>query len=79
MLSGRIKIQLAIFAVIALVAGTIMVFGYIKAPALLFGAGQYTVTVQLPAAGGLYKNGNVTYRGTEVGQVQDVRVTPAGV
>ena len=56
-----------------------MVFGYIKAPGELFGVGRYTVTVQLPVAGGLYKTGNVTYRGTEVGRVEDVRLTGAGV
>ena len=53
----------------ALVAGAVMAFGYIKAPALLLGVGRYTVTVELPAAGGLYASGNVTYRGTEVGRV----------
>jgi phospholipid/cholesterol/gamma-HCH transport system substrate-binding protein len=77
-LNKLIKIQLAIFVVVAVVAATLMVFGYIKVPALL-GFGQYTVTVQLPRAGGLYKNGNVTYRGTEVGRVAEVRLTDTGV
>ena len=45
----------------------------------MFGVGRYTVTVQLPEAGGLYKTGNVTYRGTEVGRVEDVRLTGTGV
>ena len=40
-----------------------------KLPAMLFGVGRYTVTVELPQAGGLYRSGNVTYRGTEVGRV----------
>jgi phospholipid/cholesterol/gamma-HCH transport system substrate-binding protein len=78
MLHRRIKIQLTIFTAVALIFGAVMVFGYIKAPAL-FGVGRYTVTVQLPVAGGLYKTGNVTYRGTEVGRVEDVRLTGAGV
>jgi len=77
-LTRWIRIQLAIFVVVSVVAGALMVFGYIKLPALM-GAGQYTVTVQLPRAGGLYQNGNVTYRGTEVGRVSDVRLTDAGV
>jgi phospholipid/cholesterol/gamma-HCH transport system substrate-binding protein len=77
-LNKLIKIQLAIFVVVAVVAAALMVFGYIKVPALL-GFGQYTVTVQLPRAGGLYKNGNVTYRGTEVGRVAEVRLTDTGV
>ncbi|BBX03628.1 mammalian cell entry protein [Mycolicibacterium moriokaense] len=78
-LHRRIKIQLAIFLVIALTAITIMVFHFMKLPAQLFGVGRYTVTVQLPRAGGLYATGNVTYRGTEVGRIEDVRLTDTGV
>jgi phospholipid/cholesterol/gamma-HCH transport system substrate-binding protein len=78
-LNRRIKIQLAIFSVVAIVAGAFMAFGYIKLPALWFNVGQYTVTVALPQAGGLYQTGNVTYRGTEVGRVEDVRLTDTGV
>jgi phospholipid/cholesterol/gamma-HCH transport system substrate-binding protein len=74
----RIKIQLAVFTVIALIAVPIMLFGYVKLPEMV-GIGRYTVTVELPAAGGLYKRGNVTYRGTEVGRIQDVRLTSTGV
>jgi phospholipid/cholesterol/gamma-HCH transport system substrate-binding protein len=69
---------LTIFVIVSVVAGALMVFGYIKLPALM-GVGQYAVTVQLPRAGGLYQNGNVTYRGTEVGRVTDLRLTDAGV
>ena len=76
-LSRVIKIQLAIFAIVAAVAGSLMLFGYIKLPALL-GLGHYTVTVDLPDATGLYAGGNVTYRGTEVGRVDDVRLTESG-
>ena len=71
-------IQLAIFAVVAVVAGALMVLGYIRLPAM-FGVGRYTVTVELPSAGGLYKTGNVTYRGTEVGRIDNVRLTDNGV
>jgi phospholipid/cholesterol/gamma-HCH transport system substrate-binding protein len=77
-ISGLVKVQLAIFAVIAVVAGAVMLFGYIRVPALL-GVGRYTVTVQLPQAGGLYQSGNVTYRGTEVGRVSAVQLTTTGV
>jgi phospholipid/cholesterol/gamma-HCH transport system substrate-binding protein len=77
-ISGWVKVQLAIFAVISVVAGAVMLFGYIRVPALL-GVGRYTVTVQLPQAGGLYESGNVTYRGTEVGRVSAVQLTPTGV
>ena len=77
-LNRRIRIQLAFFAVVALGAPAILGLGYLNAPATWFGVGRYTVTVELPAAAGLYKTGNVLYRGTEVGRVQDVRLTDSG-
>src|ERR1700682_5449593 len=77
-LSQRIRIQLAVFFVIALTAFVIMAVGYVRLPNVLFGIGHYTVTVQLPEAGGLYERANVTYNGTEVGQVKQVRFTDAG-
>lgn len=76
--SRRIKIQLVIFAIVTLTSVTVMVVGYIDVPAML-GIGRYPVTVQLPGAGGLYEGANVTYRGTEVGRVTAVRLTPKGV
>ena len=78
-LDGRMKIQLAVFMVIAVVAMGLMGLHFMKLPAKLFGVGRYTVTVELPRTGGLYSGGNVTYRGTEVGRVQDVRLTQTGV
>jgi phospholipid/cholesterol/gamma-HCH transport system substrate-binding protein len=77
MLTTRVKLQLAIFAIVALGAGSVMAFGYIKVPAMM-GIGQYTVVVQLPQAAGLYQTANVTYRGTTVGRVTDVRLTDDG-
>lgn len=78
-LHRRTFVQLTIFVVVSLVAGAVMFFGYFKAPVTWFGVGHYQVIVQLPGAGGLYKTGNVTYRGTEVGRVEDVRLTDTGV
>lgn len=52
---------------------------FVKLPAMLFGVGRYTVTMQLPESGGLYGTGNVTYRGFEVGRVESVRLTDTGV
>lgn len=79
MLSKRTKIQLAVFTLISIVAAAFVSIGYANLPNLLFGVGHYTVTVQLPAAAGLYPRGNVTYRGTEVGHVKDVHLTRTGV
>ena len=74
-LTGRMQIQLALFTVIALIAMSLMALHFMKLPAMLFGVGRYTVTVELPQTGGLYAGGNVTYRGTEVGRVDSVRLT----
>lgn len=77
-LNRLVKIQLAIFTVIAVVAAAIMAFGYMRLPSLWFGVGRYTVTMQIPRAAGLYDNANVTYRGTEVGRVQSLTLTDTG-
>lgn len=74
----QMVIQLTIFSVIALLALGIMVFGYIRLPALL-GIGQYKVTLELPETGGLYERSNVTYRGSHVGIVDSVGLTDTGV
>src|SRR6478735_8993860 len=78
-LNGRMKFQLALFGLIAMLAVSMMAFHFMKLPAKLFGVGRYTVTMELPQTGGLYSGGNVTYRGTEVGRVDAVRLTPTGV
>jgi phospholipid/cholesterol/gamma-HCH transport system substrate-binding protein len=78
-LNRRTIIQLSVFAVVSIVAIAVMVFGYIKAPGNLFGLGRYEVTLQLPESGNLYQKANVTYRGTEVGVVDDVHLTDSGV
>ncbi len=77
-LTRQIFIQMAIFAIVATTALLIMVFGYMRVPAMV-GIGQYRVTVELPEAGGLYPRGNVTYRGVEVGTVKSVHLTNTGV
>jgi phospholipid/cholesterol/gamma-HCH transport system substrate-binding protein len=78
-LPKKIRIQLAIFAAVSIIAVLVMGLGYARLPSLLFGLGQYTVTVQLPETGGLYKSARVSYRGVEVGRVVDVHLTDGGV
>lgn len=78
-LDNRIRRQLALFLVIAVIAIGLMGIHFMKLPALLFGIGRYSVTLELPRAAGLYASGNVTYRGTEVGRVQSVELTDSGV
>src|SRR6195952_5221184 len=78
-MTRKIWIQITIFLMISLIAGSIMVFNFMGLPNLLFGVGHYRVTLQLHEAGGLYARGNVTYRGTEVGRIEDVTLTDNGV
>ena len=78
-LHALVKVQLAIFLVVAAVATTVLAVGYAHLPALIFGVGRYTVTLDLTQSGGLYDRANVTYRGSEVGRVTDVKLTDTGV
>jgi phospholipid/cholesterol/gamma-HCH transport system substrate-binding protein len=78
-LSKRVRRQLAFFTVVSVTAIGVMAIGYLDVPKMLFGIGHYDVTVDLPASGGLYRNGNVTYRGVEVGRIDDVRLSRTGV
>lgn len=78
-MTTRIWRQLAILIVVSITAFGFMAFGYMRLPSLLFGVGRYQVTLQLPEASGLYERANVTYRGTQVGQVEQVNLTNTGV
>jgi phospholipid/cholesterol/gamma-HCH transport system substrate-binding protein len=77
-LARPVWIQLATLAFITVIAVGVMAFGFVKVPAL-FGIGRYTVTVDLPASGGLYPTSVVTYRGSEIGRVKSVETTRDGV
>ncbi|MEV0061459.1 MlaD family protein [Nocardia sp. NPDC050718] len=77
-LTRFVHIQLAIFSVLTVIGLVVMGGTYIQIPAML-GIGRYGVTVQLAATGGLYPTANVSYRGTNIGKVEAVRLTPAGV
>lgn len=78
-LTRAVKVQLAVFTIIAIASVAIMFVSYMRIPTAFLGIGRYQVTMLLPGAGGLYANGNVTYNGVEVGRVDDVRLTPNGV
>jgi phospholipid/cholesterol/gamma-HCH transport system substrate-binding protein len=77
MLTRFVRIQLAIFTIVGTLGVIAMVLFYIQAPTLL-GIGRMTVTLELPATGGLYQFSNVTYRGVQVGKVTSVGLTPTG-
>lgn len=77
MLTRFVRIQLIIFTIASVVGVTVMTFSYLQAPMLL-GVGRITVTLELPAGGGLYRFSNVTYRGVNIGKVTDVDLSPDG-
>ena len=77
MLTRFVRIQLAVFAIVGIIGIIAMVLFYIQLPTLL-GIGRMTVTLDLPATGGLYRFSNVTYRGVQVGKVTAVALTANG-
>jgi phospholipid/cholesterol/gamma-HCH transport system substrate-binding protein len=77
MLTRLVRIQLVVFTIASVVGIVAMVFGYLQAPTLL-GIGRMTVTLNLPATGGLYRFSNVTYRGMQIGRVTEVRIVRNG-
>jgi phospholipid/cholesterol/gamma-HCH transport system substrate-binding protein len=64
---------------ISVVAAGMVGLYYAQLPAVYLGVGRYTVKVQLDRAGELYRAGNVTYRGVQVGKVSKVQLTDTGV
>ena len=76
MLTRFVRIQLTIFAIVSVIGMAAMIVIYMQVPTLL-GLGHITVTLQLPASGGLYEFSNVTYRGVEVGKVTEVKTVDA--
>jgi phospholipid/cholesterol/gamma-HCH transport system substrate-binding protein len=77
MLTRFVRIQLIIFSIASIIGIIAMVLVYIQVPTLL-GIGRMTVTLELPAEGGLYRFANVTYRGIQVGKVTAVGLTDNG-
>ena len=78
MLTRLVRIQLTIFTIASIIGVALMVFSYMQVPTLL-GVGRITVTLELPATGGLYRFSNVTYRGVEIGKVTRVELMRNGV
>jgi phospholipid/cholesterol/gamma-HCH transport system substrate-binding protein len=76
-LTRFIKTQLLIFILLTVLSVIALAVFYLRLPTLA-GIGQYGLKVDLPAAGGLYKTANVTYRGVTVGRVTDVVPTATG-
>ncbi|GAA1032345.1 MULTISPECIES: MlaD family protein [Amycolatopsis] len=78
MLTRRIRIQVIAFVIVAL-AATSFVGAKYAGIARLLGAGTYTVRLELSEGGGIFTNGEVTYRGVAVGRIGPLRLTDRGM
>lgn len=77
-MTGFVKIQLVIFAVVTVVALTVMSVVYLKIPTAL-GWNRTDVALEMPDTGGLYQNANVSYLGNVIGRVDAVTLKPGHV
>ena len=73
-----VKIQLAVFAVVTVLALTVMSVVYLKIPTAL-GWDRTDVALEMPDTGGLYQNANVSYLGNVIGRVDAVTLKPGHV
>jgi len=74
----KLRMQITAFVVIAALGVTYVAATYVGVPRLV-GLSGYHVTVDLPRAGGLFQNAEVTYRGVPIGRVEEMRASPEGV
>jgi phospholipid/cholesterol/gamma-HCH transport system substrate-binding protein len=79
MLTRTTRLQLVAFAVIAVVVLAYTGFHYASLGRVFGLRGYYTVQLELSNTGGLFPNGDVTYRGVSVGRVGALQLTPTGV
>jgi phospholipid/cholesterol/gamma-HCH transport system substrate-binding protein len=79
MLTVGTKIKLVAFALLAVVVLGFTAVRYADLGRFIGLSGYYTVTMQLPNAGGLFPNADVTYRGVSVGRVGTMSLTATGI
>lgn len=75
MLTRKVRIQIVLFVLIALVGVAYTGGRYAR----LFGSNGYIVKMDLVNSGGIFSNAEVTYRGQAIGRVAGLRLTPNGV
>jgi phospholipid/cholesterol/gamma-HCH transport system substrate-binding protein len=78
MLTRRVRLQVLAFVVISLVVVAV-IGGRYAGVDRLFGGSGYLVKLELSDGGGIYTNGEVTYRGVGVGRVGELRLTDDGM
>jgi len=76
-LTRFIKIQLALFTILTLIALVALGWYYLRLPSVV-GVGTYDLHANLPRSGGLYTTANVTYRGTHIVFFTDIPPTETG-
>jgi phospholipid/cholesterol/gamma-HCH transport system substrate-binding protein len=79
MLTLATRVKLVLFAVIAVAVIAYTGLHYANVGRYVGLRGYYVVRLNLPQAGGLYTNANVTYRGVSVGRVGALTLTAGGV
>ena len=79
MLTLGTKVKLVAFAVLAVVVLGFTAVKYANLGRFIGLGGYYTVSMNLPNAGGLFSSADVTYRGVSVGRVGSMGLTPTGV
>jgi phospholipid/cholesterol/gamma-HCH transport system substrate-binding protein len=79
MLTLVTKIKLVLFAVLAVVVIVFIGVHYANVGQYFGVPGYYVVKADLPSAGGLYTNADVTYRGVSVGRVGAMSLTGSGI
>jgi phospholipid/cholesterol/gamma-HCH transport system substrate-binding protein len=79
MLTIGTKIKLVTFGVLAVVVLAFTAVKYADLGRFIGLGGFYTVTMNVPNAGGLFSSADVTYRGVSVGRVGPMGLTPTGI
>ncbi|RBY97257.1 ABC transporter substrate-binding protein [Blastococcus sp. TF02-8] len=78
MITRTTKLQLAAFAVVAVLGMAYLGFKYVGLDRLVLGSG-YEVAADFRDSGGIFVNAEVTYRGVAVGRVSDMQLVDDGV
>ncbi|WP_424187460.1 MCE family protein [Actinokineospora sp. G85] len=78
MITKRVRVQITIFVLAALV-GISYVGAKYAGLDTMFGATGYVVKVRLADSGGIFTNAQVTYRGVGIGRVEELHLVPTGV
>jgi phospholipid/cholesterol/gamma-HCH transport system substrate-binding protein len=78
MITRKVRMQLAVFAILSLGLLALLSARYVGLTDRLLG-GTYVVTADLAESGGIFVGAEVTYRGVTVGRVEQLRLQGDGV